>query len=84
MDVKDYLEKKNDLERRKERLIGKLETSKENLAKIDSRLKERGIDPSTLDDEIARLKSEHEKHIKTIGELLEKAEEVLTRIENRI
>jgi len=84
MDVKQYLDRKNDLERRKERLIGKLETSKENLSKIDARLKDRGIDPSMLEEEITRLKSEHEQHINQIKQLLEKAEEVLTRIENRI
>lgn len=84
MDIKQYLDRKNDLEKRKERLIGKLETSKENLAKIDARLKERGIDPNMLEEEIVRLKSEHEQHINQIKGLLEKAEEVLTRIENRI
>lgn len=84
MDVKGLLEKKSDLERRKERLIGKLETARENLSKIDARLREKGVDPDSLESEILRLKKEQQQQQQLLASALEKAEEIITRIEGRV
>jgi len=84
MDLEQLVNKKIDIERRRERLLGKLEVAKSSLLELDKRLVERGIDPNTLEDEINRLKAERQEAITKLNEALLDAEQVITRIESRV
>jgi wobble nucleotide-excising tRNase len=84
MDLKELAQKKADLERRKERLLGQLEATRSNLNQIDTRLRDRGIEPNTLNDHINQMKIERAEKVAELTEALQKADEVLTRIESRI
>lgn len=84
MDLEQLINKKLDIEKRRERLLGKLESARSSLSELDKRLTERGIDPSSLEDEINRLKSEREKAINELNSALLEAEQVITRIESRV
>jgi len=50
MDLEQLVNKKIDIERRRERLLGKLEVAKSSLLELDKRLVERGINPDTLEE----------------------------------
>ena len=84
MDLEQLVNKKIDIERRRERLLGKLEASRSSLLELDKRLVERGINPDTLEQEINRLKAERQEAITKLNEALLDAEQVITRIESRV
>ena len=84
MDLEQLVNKKLDIERRRERLLGKLEAARSSLSELDKRLVERGIDPNTLEDEINRLKNERQNAITELNQALLEAEQVITRIESRV
>tara|TARA_Y100001970_G_C14051556_1_gene759214 strand:- start:130 stop:393 length:264 start_codon:yes stop_codon:yes gene_type:complete len=84
MDLEQLVNKKIDLERRRERLLGKLEAARSSLKELDKRLVDRGIDPETLEEEINRLKAEKQEAIIKLNEALLEAEQVVTRIESRV
>ena len=84
MDLEQLVNKKMDIERRRERLLGKLEAARSSLLELDKRLVERGINPDTLEDEINRLKAERQEAITKLNEALLDAEQVITRIESRV
>jgi chromosome segregation ATPase len=84
MDLEQLVNKKLDIERRRERLLGKLEVARSSLKELDKRLLDRGIDPKSLEDEIKRLRSEREKAIQELNQALQDAEQVITRIESRV
>lgn len=84
MDLEQLVSKKMDIERRRERLLGKLESARSSLAELDKRLVDRGIDPSTLEAEITRLKEERQNAIIELNQALLDAEQVITRIESRV
>jgi hypothetical protein len=84
MDLEQLVNKKLDIERRRERLLGKLEAARSSLSELDKRLVERGINPDTLEDEINRLKAERQEAITKLNEALLDAEQVITRIESRV
>lgn len=84
MDLEQLVNKKIDLERRRERLLGKLEVARSSLTELDKRLVDRGIDPNSLEDEINRLKAERQKAITELNQALQDAEQVITRIESRV
>ncbi len=84
MDLGQLVNKKMDIERRRERLLGKLESARSSLAELDKRLVDRGIDPTTLEAEITRLKEERQNAIVELNQALLDAEEVITRIESRV
>jgi chromosome segregation ATPase len=84
MDLEQLVNKKLDIERRRERLLGKLEAARSSLLELDKRLVERGINPDTLEDEINRLKAERQEAINKLNEALLEAEQVITRIESRV
>jgi chromosome segregation ATPase len=84
MELEDLVATKADLERRKERLLCKLDSAKANLAEIDKRLVEKGIDPETLSDEIERLKAQRNELTAKLTKALEEAEMVLSRVESRV
>ena len=54
-DIKVLVEKKTELERKKERLLGKMESAKNTLSELDSRLIAMNIKPNELDEEIQKL-----------------------------
>lgn len=84
MDLEQLVNKKLDIERRRERLLGKLEAARSSLTELDKRLVDRGIDPNSLEDEINRLKAERQKAITELNQALQDAEQVITRIESRV
>jgi chromosome segregation ATPase len=84
MDLEQLVNKKIDIERRRERLLGKLEVARSSLLELDKRLVERGINPDTLEDEINRLKAERQEATTKLNEALLDAEQVITRIESRV
>jgi chromosome segregation ATPase len=84
MVLEQLISKKLNLERRRERLLGKLESAKSSLKELDKRLLDRGIDPNSLEDEITRLKVERQKAISELNDALLEAEQVLNRIESRV
>lgn len=84
MDLEQLVNKKLDIERRRERLLGKLEAARSSLTELDKRLVERGIDPNTLEEEINRLKDERQNAIIELNQALLEAEQVITRIESRV
>ena len=83
-DLEVLIKKKTDLERRKERLIGKLESARSNLSELDRRLLERGIQPDELGDEIIKLKREKEEIMQQLNKSISEAEIILNRIESRV
>ena len=84
MDLEQLVNKKIDIERRRERLLGKLEVARSSLLELDKRLVERGINPDTIEDEINRLKAERQEATTKLNEALLDAEQVITRIESRV
>jgi chromosome segregation ATPase len=84
MDLEQLVNKKIDIERRRERLLCKLEVARSSLLELDKRLVERGINPDTLEDEINRLKAERQEATTKLNEALLDAEQVITRIESRV
>ena len=80
----DLLAKKRDLERRKERLLGKLESARSAQEQIDSELREMGVNPNDLEDEIERLQEERNLRLNTLREQVLQAEDIINRIENRV
>jgi len=83
-DLKDLIAKKTDIDRRKERLLGKLESAKNTLSQIDTRLKELGIEPDNLEEELSKLIAKREAIVDELSSNLTTAEEALNRIENRV
>ena len=82
--IEKLLKRKLEIEKRRERLLGKLEVARSSLTELDKRLKDRGIDPNSLQEEINRLKSQKEKAITELSSALEEAEKIITRIESRV
>lgn len=84
MTTDDLLTKKRDLERRKERLLGKLESARSAQEEIDSELRSLGVDPNELEEEIERLVEERNRRLNTLRDQVLQAEEIINRIENRV
>ena len=83
-ELKDLIAKKTDIDRRKERLLGKLESAKSTLSQIDARLKELGIDPDQIEEELDKLIAKREAIIEELTANLNSAEDSLNRIETRV
>mgnify|MGYP001383509638 CR=1 FL=1 len=84
LNVQDLVERRDEIESRKARLSGKLESARQSLAEIDARLSEMGIDPSEIDAEIERLRSERDSALAKFLLELEEAETLITTIERRL
>ena len=84
MNVEELVSKKQDLEKRKERLLGKLESAKSAMTEIDSELVDLGVNPSNLEEEIKRLIEERNEKLNTLKEQVLHAEEIINRIESRV
>lgn len=84
MNLQELAQTKAELERRKERLLGKLEAATANLSQLDQRLRDKGINPDSLKEEIERLTSERDRMVEELKVALKEADEVISRIESRI
>jgi chromosome segregation ATPase len=84
MDLEQLVAKKSELEKRRERLLGKMESARASLSELDRKLTERGINPEDLEDEIIRLKSKRDDLMKQLSEAITETEAILTRIETRV
>lgn len=84
MEMNELIEKREQLETRRNKLVGKLEAARVSLADIDNRLQELGINPSQLDQEISRLKRERDEKVQAFESALEEAENIINTIESRL
>jgi len=84
MDLEQLVAKKTELEKRRERLLGKMEAARASLSELDRKLMDRGINPEDLEEEISRLKTKRDAMMKQLSEAIEEAETILTRIETRV
>jgi len=84
MDLEQLVAKKTELEKRRERLLGKMEAARASLSELDKKLMDRGINPEDLEEEISRLKTKRDAMMKQLSEAVAEAETILTRIENRV
>ena len=69
MQVEKLIEKRNEREQRKSRLLGKMEVAISALSEIDEKFLAMGVDPSNVDEEIQRLSQERESKIQTLMKL---------------
>jgi chromosome segregation ATPase len=84
MDIEQIIKKRNNLEQRKNRLLGRMEVAKSALSEIDSQLQDMGVNPANLSSEIARLKEERETMLMELQEALNIAESTISKIESRV
>ena len=83
-EINNIIEKRNQLEQRRSRLLGKLEAAKSALSNIDSELEELGINPSNLEEEIISLEKEKNDKIQSLSLALSEAEKLIKQIEERM
>lgn len=83
-EIKALIDKKTELERKKERLLGKMESAKNTLSELDERLIAMNIKPSELEEEIQKLTYLKDKMLNTLTIEVQEAELSLNRIEQRI
>lgn len=83
-EIKALIDKKTELERKKERLLGKMESAKNTLSELDGRLIAMNIKPNELDEEIQKLTELKDKMLNTLTLEVQEAELSLNRIEQRI
>jgi DNA-binding MarR family transcriptional regulator len=84
MDINSMVERKADLEKRRERLLTKLEIAKEKRAQIYAELQDMGIDPDKVEEEIMELNRKKLALEEDIRRKIEGADAVLNKIEERI
>ena len=84
MEIEDLIKKRNELEQRKSRLLGKMEVAISTLSEIDNKFQEMGIDPSNVEDEISRLQQEREEKIKQLTMSLKLAEKSISAVEESV
>jgi|SaaInlV_165m_DNA_3_1040750.scaffolds.fasta_scaffold106463_2 hypothetical protein len=84
MQVEKLIEKRNELEQRKSRLLGKMEVAISALSEIDEKFLAMGVDPSNVDEEIQRLSQERESKIQTLKNNLNLAEQALCLVEESV
>jgi predicted nuclease with TOPRIM domain len=83
-EIKVLIDKKTELERKKERLLGKMESAKNALSELDDRLIAMNIKPSQLEEEIQKLTDLKDEMLTTLNTEVQNAELSLNRIEQRI
>lgn len=84
MDINSMVERKADLEKRRERLLTKLEIAKEKRAQVYAELQKMGIDPDKVEEEILELSRKKLALEEDIRRKIEDADAVLNKIEERI
>lgn len=84
-EIQELANKREELETRKSRLLGKHEAAQTASLDIDQQLRDLGVDPKIdLDEELARLKKERDEKIASFVKALDEAEKIITTIEDRI
>jgi hypothetical protein len=83
-EIKVLIDKKTELERKKERLLGKMESAKNALSELDDRLIAMNIKPSQLEEEIQKLTDLKDEMLTTLNTEVQNAELSLNKIEQRI
>lgn len=83
-EIKVLIDKKTELERKKERLLGKMESAKNALSELDDRLIAMNIKPSQLEEEIQKLTNLKDEMLNTLNNEVQNAELSLNKIEQRI
>ena len=83
-DIENLIKRKNEIEKKRERLLGKLEDARETLSRIDSEITEMGFDPDKLEEEILKLRNKRTEDLNNLNESIILAEEIINRIESRI
>jgi formamidopyrimidine-DNA glycosylase len=84
LEIEEIIKKRNELEQRKSRLLGKMEVAISTLSEIDSKFQEMGIDPTNVEVEIERLQREREEKIKSLKTSLTLAEKAITAVEESV
>ena len=84
MDINSMVERKADLEKRRERLLTKLDIAKEKRAQVYAELQKMGIDPDKVEEEILELSRKKLALEEDIRRKIEDADAVLNKIEERI
>jgi chromosome segregation ATPase len=83
-EIKALIDKKTELEKRKERLLGKMESAKNALSEIDQKLLSMNINPKNLADEIQRLENLREQMLEQLNFEVTEGELALNKIEQRV
>lgn len=83
-EIQELVDKRDELETRKSRLLGKLEAAKSTLSDVDQQLSYLNVDPNNIDEELVRLKKERDEKISSFTKALDEAEKLISTIENRI
>lgn len=78
------IDKKADLEKRRERLLTKLEMAKEKRAQVYAELEDMGVNPENVEEEILELKRKKLALEEDIQSKMNEADAVLKKIEERI
>lgn len=68
------LARRNNLNGEIERLRGKLEGAKANLASLEADCNQRGVDPAKLEETLEKLKTRYAEVVEVVGENLAEAE----------
>ena len=84
MEIESLIKKRNELEQRKSRLLGKMEVAISTLSEIDNKFQQMGIDPSNVEEEISRLQKEREEKIKQLTMSLTLAEKSIPAVEESV
>ena len=84
MEIESLIKKRNELEQRKSRLLGKMEVAISTLSEIDNKFQQMGIDPSNVEEEISRLQKEREEKIKQLTMSLTLAEKSISAVEESV
>lgn len=71
------LERRSDLEAKRQRLEGKLESARKNLSAVEAECREKGVDPDKLDDTITKLTDKYQSLIETLERAVEEADTAL-------
>lgn len=71
------LERRSDLEAKRQRLEGKLEAARKNLAAVEAECREKGVDPDKLDPTIAKLTKKYQSLVETLEQAVESADAAL-------
>lgn len=84
MEIEELIKKRNELEQRKSRLLGKMEVAISTLSEIDNKFQQMGIDPSNVEEEISRLQQEREEKITQLTISLKLAEKSISAVEESV
>jgi len=83
-EIQELVDKRDDLESRKSKLLVKKGAAQTTLADIDQQLRDLGVDPESLEEELLRLKKERDEKISAFASAVAEAETIISTIEERI